>query len=55
MLLRSEGLRRDISEILVGGYLGEVDDSSGLDVSADVKLYVDMFRIGARVSGVYRT
>jgi len=54
MLVRSKGLRHEVGKVLMSGDLGEGDLPSGMEVSADVELDIDMLRLDARLSsGAY--
>jgi len=54
MLVRSKGLRHDVGKVLMSGDLSEGDLPSGMEVSADVELDIDMLRLDARLSsGAY--
>ena len=54
MLVWSKGFRHYVGKILMCGDLGEGDLPSGMEVSADVELDIDMLRFDARLSsGAY--
>jgi len=50
MLLRSQRLRHDVCQVVIGGNVGEFQLSSGVKVPAVVELHVDVFAPALPVS-----